>query len=171
MSVHGSHCCKEHGCKYDDSNYCPVVNGTEEQEFRQECCETGDNILIEAYETVICDMKRCGVENHIIESMQNRIEEIRKRDAVFMRRHIRTLDISSFFSYAEQYKSDTKIYSFCIYAFFDTHRDDHVAFLQACVERKVSERVMVNLKRMIEIYNVSIYEARICRADHCGQEM
>lgn len=33
-----SHCCKRHGCKYAYKN-CPVMAGTEEQEFPCESCD------------------------------------------------------------------------------------------------------------------------------------
>ncbi len=37
-SVHSTHCCLEHGCKYGDED-CPVVSGREIQEFRcEKCC-------------------------------------------------------------------------------------------------------------------------------------
>lgn len=41
MGVHGSHCCKKHGCKYGNDD-CPVVLGTEQQEHKQECCHEAD---------------------------------------------------------------------------------------------------------------------------------
>ena len=37
MSVHGSHCCRWHGCKYGDEN-CPVANGKEKQLYLCEYC-------------------------------------------------------------------------------------------------------------------------------------
>lgn len=36
-TVHGFHCCKEHGCKYGDAD-CPVWQGTEEQAYPCETC-------------------------------------------------------------------------------------------------------------------------------------
>jgi len=39
--VHASHCCKEHGCKYGNSN-CPVELGLIEQEFPCEECQHED---------------------------------------------------------------------------------------------------------------------------------
>lgn len=36
--VHTEHCCKEHGCKYDDED-CPVVQGKKEQSFPCESCD------------------------------------------------------------------------------------------------------------------------------------
>lgn len=38
MSVHGSHCCSLHGCKYGDRD-CPVVAGLEAQLYPCEECE------------------------------------------------------------------------------------------------------------------------------------
>lgn len=40
-SVHDSHCCKKHGCKYGDNN-CPVVYG-DEQGIYCECCESDEH--------------------------------------------------------------------------------------------------------------------------------
>lgn len=40
--IHIGHCCKEHGCKYMDSD-CPVVTGEVEQEYP---CEDCDGILL-----------------------------------------------------------------------------------------------------------------------------
>ena len=37
MSVHSTHCCVIHGCKYGDDN-CPVVNRIEIQEYPCESC-------------------------------------------------------------------------------------------------------------------------------------
>lgn len=37
IGVHISHCCKWHGCKYNDPN-CPVENGQVEQEYLCEWC-------------------------------------------------------------------------------------------------------------------------------------
>jgi hypothetical protein len=37
-TTHGSHCCKDHGCKYGDES-CPVEAGTEPQEFPCEQCQ------------------------------------------------------------------------------------------------------------------------------------
>ena len=36
MSVHGSHCCSLHGCKYGDPD-CPVVLGSESGIICEEC--------------------------------------------------------------------------------------------------------------------------------------
>lgn len=36
MTVHGTHCCKIHGCKYEDED-CPVVLGTEKGIQCEEC--------------------------------------------------------------------------------------------------------------------------------------
>ena len=37
IGVHTSHCCKWHGCKYNDPD-CPVVKGEAEQEYLCEWC-------------------------------------------------------------------------------------------------------------------------------------
>lgn len=37
IGVHTSHCCKWHGCKYND-NSCPVENGSYSQEYPCEVC-------------------------------------------------------------------------------------------------------------------------------------
>jgi len=37
MCVHTSHCCKDHGCKYGDSD-CPVETGRMKQEYPCEMC-------------------------------------------------------------------------------------------------------------------------------------
>ena len=37
MCVHTSHCCKDHGCKYGDSD-CPVETGRLKQEYPCEMC-------------------------------------------------------------------------------------------------------------------------------------
>jgi hypothetical protein len=44
-TVHSTHCCKKHGCKYCDDN-CPVVLGLEPQEYRQECCDEAEEVLM-----------------------------------------------------------------------------------------------------------------------------
>ena len=38
LGLHINHCCKEHGCKYNDPD-CPVVNGRAEQVYLCEQCE------------------------------------------------------------------------------------------------------------------------------------
>ena len=38
ISVHASHCCKWHGCKYGEDEICPVVLGKVEQEYPCEWC-------------------------------------------------------------------------------------------------------------------------------------
>lgn len=43
LSVHDSHCCKVHGCKYGDRD-CPVVLGKEEGIFCEECIETMERL-------------------------------------------------------------------------------------------------------------------------------
>ena len=37
ISIHATHCCKWHGCKYDNED-CPVANGKIKQEFLCEWC-------------------------------------------------------------------------------------------------------------------------------------
>jgi len=37
-NVHTEHCCKDHGCKYND-NDCPIVNGVQKQSYPCEECE------------------------------------------------------------------------------------------------------------------------------------
>lgn len=39
VSVHGTHCCRHHGCKYGEEN-CPVVLGLEPQLYSCEVCTT-----------------------------------------------------------------------------------------------------------------------------------
>ncbi len=56
MTVHGSHCCKLHGCKYGNDD-CTVYHGTEPQQYRQECCDLDDEILVDAYARVCRDMQ------------------------------------------------------------------------------------------------------------------
>lgn len=37
--VHQGHCCKGHGCKYGDVNYCPVWTGSVVQDYPCEMCD------------------------------------------------------------------------------------------------------------------------------------
>lgn len=37
-NVHTEHCCIEHGCKYGENSYCPVVNGFQKQSYPCEQC-------------------------------------------------------------------------------------------------------------------------------------
>jgi hypothetical protein len=48
MSVHSTHCCKKHGCKYGDDN-CPVVSGIEKAKYMCEDCENGLQSQIETF--------------------------------------------------------------------------------------------------------------------------
>lgn len=43
-SVHSTHCCVRHGCKYGDED-CPVILGTEKQEYPCENCDPNEDIL------------------------------------------------------------------------------------------------------------------------------
>lgn len=36
--VHIAHCCLLHGCKYGESDYCPVAGGIVEQDYECEQC-------------------------------------------------------------------------------------------------------------------------------------
>lgn len=48
MSVHSTHCCVRHGCKYGFGNDddCPVVFGPEVQEYPCESCTTEEHIML-----------------------------------------------------------------------------------------------------------------------------
>lgn len=51
MSVHSTHCCKIHGCKYGDED-CPVVNGEEVQEYPCEDCSEPLEIRLYSFEDI-----------------------------------------------------------------------------------------------------------------------
>lgn len=38
-NVHTEHCCKHHGCKYGEDEFCPVVLGLQEQSHLCELCD------------------------------------------------------------------------------------------------------------------------------------
>jgi hypothetical protein len=42
-SVHSTHCCTQHGCKYGDKD-CPVVLGIEKQGYPCEDCGSGETV-------------------------------------------------------------------------------------------------------------------------------
>ena len=75
MSVHGSHCCRTHGCKYGDPK-CSVVLGIEPQEYRQECCDTYIPHLADAYRIVLLDMAERKVNVLTAKDMRKIITEI-----------------------------------------------------------------------------------------------
>ena len=66
---HRTHCCKKHGCKYNDDD-CTVVLGTEKQAYRQECCDIADDIMLSAYRTVFYDMKEQKRDSISIEEIE-----------------------------------------------------------------------------------------------------
>jgi hypothetical protein len=37
--IHTRHCCKRHGCKYDDDIHCSVFYGDKEAEYECEICQ------------------------------------------------------------------------------------------------------------------------------------
>jgi hypothetical protein len=53
-SVHSTHCCKIHGCKYGNEDY-PVVLGNEEQEYP--CEECSDESDVDDYEEMWEELK------------------------------------------------------------------------------------------------------------------
>ena len=45
MSVHSTHCCIHHGCKYADED-CPVVLGLEDAEYPcEDCDQDGSHVI------------------------------------------------------------------------------------------------------------------------------
>lgn len=58
MSVHGTHCCTTHGCKYGDED-CPVVLGTESG-IAEEWCEMCE---WDANDPSVQEQKRLQEEN------------------------------------------------------------------------------------------------------------
>jgi len=79
MSVHGSHCCKKHGCKYCDDD-CPVVLGTEEQEYRQICCDDEDRYLKDAYKTILSIMRKNNIKILTADDLEKMIASIKVSD-------------------------------------------------------------------------------------------
>ena len=76
MSVHGSHCCPIHGCKYGDDD-CPVEAGTEAPEYE---CNNGCEICEGAW----WNQAGSKYENlrehidHLLEDKQNLPEKLRE---------------------------------------------------------------------------------------------
>jgi len=74
MSVHSTHCCKTHGCKYGDEN-CSVVLGNEEQEYPCEDCNNGTEEYFNT--TYVSRLKRAitylkeMAENHSLQEISN----------------------------------------------------------------------------------------------------
>lgn len=76
-----SHCCKEHGCKYGYDD-CPVVLGTAEQEFRQECCDDADHHLAESYEYVINHLNHIKFDEGVVKLLEGIVKKykFKRRD-------------------------------------------------------------------------------------------
>ena len=45
LGVHGSHCCKYHGCKYGDDD-CPVKTGEVDAQYLCEFCEDDPIVIL-----------------------------------------------------------------------------------------------------------------------------
>lgn len=76
MSVHGTHCCKSHGCKYNDDD-CPVVVGTEEQQFFCDECEIVSKL--EGTKNVFVLSEQNGPEKIVFS-----LEEAKKEDYLYI---------------------------------------------------------------------------------------
>jgi len=78
-SVHSTHCCKRHGCKYGDDE-CPVVLGTETQEYHQECCDIVAEHLLDAYRKIYYDLKEKNREQITIAEIKAIIDKDKRYD-------------------------------------------------------------------------------------------
>lgn len=74
IGVHMSHCCKKHGCKYGD-DACPVVLGTHEQLYKQQCCDFEHDMLIDAYSSILKDMESNGIRDLNIEEVKKKANQ------------------------------------------------------------------------------------------------
>jgi len=65
IGVHAAHCCKDHGCKYGDSD-CPVANGITKQLYPCEDCESEEHYYNQIHDKLSKDgvLYKLGLDIH-----------------------------------------------------------------------------------------------------------